>query len=308
MYAWIRIPLAALSVILLTAGTADAADLRLVFHGGVHGEIEDCGCKRNPLGGVAQRAGVLQEMAAEDGGEIVLVDAGNLFGKPNAQWRDQTAFLVQETQDLGYAAHGVGPWDLNYGVDFLREQGDRLSFTSANLEVDGELLFPPYRVTEHAGVRIGWISVMDPDSRLRPLEPLTNVSVAPFEAALARHLPELRAKADLVVLLSNLRQGEIITQLRGHAGAWDVDLVIDGNSTYHYKALKEVEGIPVLAANNRGKYLGRLDLTFGADESVDRVYELVSIKPNGPKDPEIASRVEAFLATKAETAATAGTE
>lgn len=307
MHAWIRIPLAAAAAaLLLAAGPADAADVRLVFHGAVHGEIEDCGCKRNPLGGVAQRAGVLQQMDGE--GEIVLVDAGNLFGKPTPQGREQTAFLVQETRDLGYAVNGVGPWDLNYGVDFLREQAEHLSFTSANLEVDGELLFPPYRVTEHAGIRFGWISVMDPDAKLQPMEPLSNVTVAPFDQALAKHLPELREKADVVVLLSNLRQGEILTQLGGHAAEWDLDLVIDGNSTFHYKSLKEVEGVPVLAANNRGKYLGRLDLTFGADGSVDQAYELVSIPPDGPTDPEIASRVEAFLAAKVETAATAGTE
>ena len=49
----------------------------------VHGEIDPCGWKKKPLGGLARKATIIDEVRSEINGEPIVVDAGNLFFKKN---------------------------------------------------------------------------------------------------------------------------------------------------------------------------------------------------------------------------------
>ena len=144
--------------------TGAVSELNLIFHGSVQGEIEDCGCKGKPLGGLARRAAILESTRAECGPQdcTLVIDCGSLLGRTDAKGQAQSAFVVEETAKLGYEAVGVGAWDLRHGVEHLREvENAGIRYTNANLldAASGKPAFTPYRVREVNGVRVGMISV-----------------------------------------------------------------------------------------------------------------------------------------------------
>ena len=82
---------------------------------------------------------------------VVAVDGGNLFGNRKESERKQTEFLCEETAKIGYDVFGVGPNDLNYGLDFLRQMESQHGFNLVNANLrdgSGELLFEPWTTVE----------------------------------------------------------------------------------------------------------------------------------------------------------------
>jgi 5'-nucleotidase/UDP-sugar diphosphatase len=266
----------------------------VLFQSSVHGKIEDCGCKKHPLGGLAARAGLIGTLH-EDNQPVLLVDAGNLFGTADGI-REQSRFLAKESAAMGYHVVGVGPWDLNYGIDFLRdvETSTGLVFTSANLARGSAPLFPPYQVVEKGDIRVGLISVCSGD--IPASDSMAEESTLEIEApaqALQRYLPELRAKSDVVILLSNLELGGTEALLR-ELPERAVDFAIEGNAGVRYERPKQVGSTPILAANGQGKYLGQLDFTLAGGELRDVHTALHEVDPKGPRPKDVAARVAEF--------------
>jgi 2',3'-cyclic-nucleotide 2'-phosphodiesterase (5'-nucleotidase family) len=227
---------------------------------------------------------------------VILVDAGNMFGTAGEEMRRQTRFLAQETAGLGYHVAGVGPWELNHGLEFLRDVNETtdLEFTSANLLQNGEPIFPAYEIVEAGGVRVGLISVCDDELSAPASEMLTDgVAIEPASEAIRRILPELRKQSDVVVLLSNLKKGktEALLQTLPASG---IDVAIEGYANVRTEKPRQVGATTVLAANSQGKYLGQLDLTMVDGEIGDRRFTLHAVDPKERKREEMAERVRQF--------------
>src|SRR5262249_32794467 len=117
-------------------------------------------------------------------------------------------------KQLGTKAVNVGERDLTLGYeDFVqRTEGLGMSFLSTNIVKQGtkDPVFPPYAVFEVKGtsgkpVRIGVLGVV----RYSPVwqqagRPGTNLGIASPADVIAKYLPEVRAKSDVVVLLAAL--------------------------------------------------------------------------------------------------------
>jgi 2',3'-cyclic-nucleotide 2'-phosphodiesterase (5'-nucleotidase family) len=283
-----------------TDPAAQTRTLTLLFHGGVQGKILDCGCKAKPLGGLARRAALIEKVrGASKENSVVLVDAGGLFGEDSPQMRAQTDLLIHETAKLGYQAIGVGASDLGLGVDYLeraRAVGG-LPFTSANLTRGGQPLLAPYLVLQSGGTRVGVICVLGTSARPAPGQAAGEaVAIGDPAEALQRYLPELRAKSDLIVLLSQL-PAEGLTRLLTTLGSQSgIAVAVDGTSYQPTRTPRQVACTTVLSANSQGKYLGEATLTLAgaalAGTPSTTVHELTL---DLPENPQIASRVHAFV-------------
>ena len=262
----------------------------LLFSGNLHGEREDCGCKRNPMGGLDRRATLIGLDAA--GGEeaatwwsgplpaaarraTVVIDAGDLFfssfslskANPSVQQRELTeAEAVAEALRLHPPdAFAVGERDLAMGretLEALRTKGG-FPFLSANL-IDvrtGNQIYPGHAVVERQGQKVGLIAL----TQDRPHDPEHYTSrglrAQPAAEAYLRELKRLPEDVDVVVALSNL----------GVSGTTKmVEEVIEGGGVIHAAIVSNtgrhtpqplwVEGVPLVELMNRGKYFGRLDL------------------------------------------------
>lgn len=247
----------------------------------------------------------------DDRPNVLLLDGGDLFGLRNEVERAQTDFLLGETAKLGYGVFGVGEFDLNYGLGYLRaaEEEHGFTFVNANLRArpGGPLLFPPYEIVEVAGLRVGLVSVIDPSLDIVTMSATADQFVADSPRdALERVLPELREEADLVVLLGHMQSGRIhgsqerdeglrglLTALgEGHG----IDVAVEGHDVRQYQRPTWVGDTLLLAANNEGKYIGQADMLVSRDGDIVRdsvVLEIHALGKDMPDDEAVLARVEA---------------
>ncbi len=293
-----------------TAAGSAPVDLTLLYLGGVEGKIDKCGCKVKQLGGLARRAALIAK-ARKEHSNVVLLDAGGLFGQRSALEREQTEFLCTETATLGYKVFGVGATDLNYGLDFLRQMEKTHGFlwVNANLRgsADGALLFPPYTIVDAGGVKLGITSVVGSAARFVTMSATADdFAVDSPRDALDRVLPELRKKCDVVVLLAQMSSTdtrELLVRLGDAAG---IDICVEGEDVRQYRRMNKIGNTVLLAANNEGKYLGQLDVSVDKRAHALQFGEVTMIELD-EKSEEVTAvrdRVAAFLDAAAKQATT----
>lgn len=226
------------------------------------------------------------------------MDAGDLFGLRNQEMKNQTEFLCEHTADLGYRIFGVGERDLNYGLEFLREmeRTHGFEFVSANLrDGSGELLFPPYAVTEVAGLSIGIVSVLEPQLRIVTMSAMSDeFQLDSPRDALDRVLPELREKTDLVVLLAHMPSREVRELLLEMGDTAGIDIAIEGHDPRQYRRVNRVGNTYLLAANDQGKYVGQLDMIVSSDGIQDATLTMHALDKESPEIEEIQTLVDDF--------------
>ncbi|GMV42003.1 MAG: hypothetical protein AMXMBFR64_37190 [Myxococcales bacterium] len=135
------------------------------------GEINDCGCRAKPLGGIARHKGWIGQNASQWEAALLL-DAGNTLTASTEigetfreREQDRAEAIVDAYGLMGLDAQGVAEKDLAIGLDRLRELAKRAKFPflSANLlDAGGQPVFPGHTVITKAGHRIGVVSVLSP--------------------------------------------------------------------------------------------------------------------------------------------------
>lgn len=276
-------------------------EVSILYNGSVRGELIDCGCKARPLGGLARRAAFIEHLQAAHP-HTVLLDAGNLFADPASDTFDQSAFVAEQTAKMGYSVVGVGPYEIGHGVDAVRRiaASTGMEFVSANLaDASGDLLFAPYEIVQKNGVKIAVTSVYDPALLTAPYDTkVSGLQALPPLETLRNWLPELNAKADVVVVLSNLNGSGGVELLRalGDTPAHRIDFVIEGLAERQYARSRQFGASRMLAANARGKYLGQVSLVVSGSEIVDVVNEVHPLDTKLAEEPAMAEAVEQFQA------------
>jgi 2',3'-cyclic-nucleotide 2'-phosphodiesterase (5'-nucleotidase family) len=190
------------------------------------------------LGGLARRATLLKNLQNQ-GGPVLAVDSGDLFFDTTTAQADvkkvltKARLIAQAYRQMGVAAVNVGDRDLSQGVDFLKQEAAQgLPLISANLvdAVQRRPIFPPYVIREVSGVRIAFAGLLQ-----SPLLPAIEKSLEgkaavedPMEAT-RKVVEELKGKADLIILLSDL--------------GWDQDIRI----------AKDIAGIHFILGGHEGR-------------------------------------------------------
>ncbi|MFW5966910.1 MAG: hypothetical protein ACOCV2_05295 [Persicimonas sp.] len=275
----------------------DGDVLSLVFSGNIHGELEDCGCKSNPLGGLARRQ-TLVEYARDpqaDGARkwwsedlvepdaLFTVDAGDLlYRSPSLDKRperlqkkaqDKAATLVEALAVDPPDALNVGQLDLMFGLDAYRDlvDGTDLPVVSANLyDAESERPFEGHRVVERDGFRVAIVGLLNPKGPGDDFYEKRDIEVKDPVEAYRDEVAELSEDVDFVVLASNLGindSSKLVEEVRGDDVRLDAVVVSNTKRltrTPHWSA-----GRPLVEPQARGKYLGRLDVHLDDDGTIE---------------------------------------
>jgi len=184
-------------------------------------------------------------------------------------------------------ASTIGAGDLMLGVDYVlaRAAGNGLPLVSANVmdEETGKPVTEEYLVVKRGGIAFGITGVADPTKEIRLKSDVgtAGVTIVDAKEALARVVPEIRKKADFVVLLAQLGQAgakAVVTEVEG------IDFVVVGDQ--RGRAVPYEHGNAVfLQPGYRGQYIADYRLSF--DEK--RAYlgyegEVVTLGGNVPSD------------------------
>ena len=236
----------------------------------VHGEIDPCGWKKKPLGGLARKATIIDEIKSE-GNNPIIVDAGNLFFKTNKPTigvandidKINAEVIVESFNHIGCNGLSIGENDFSNGLSYILDLKKKanFSFLSANI-VDGnnELIFDPYVIVER-DIRIALIGLASifSNSDVHVLDPLTSLS---------NIIEEVRSRSDLVVLLFNSNDQDIIKLQNSDI---DIDLILYSKSNGKTNTRASSNGgkdrIPVFTSGNRGKYINKINVELKEDKT-----------------------------------------
>ena len=291
-------PLESNDGVLVAAGKAPELDL--LYTGDVIGFIEDCGCKMNPAGGLSRRAWLLNQIKTNyPATPLVILDGGNYTDNPTEQGEARTAVLLEQMAKLGTKVVNVGDRELGFGFDEYAKTiaGVPMDFISSNIIKQGttEPAFKPYAIVETKGtsgkpVRVGVLGLIRYSPVWLKSGPAGGSLVtAPLADAVARYLPEVRQKADVVVLLASVSKEDARELAKSFQ---DLDFVL-GSYGGMYNAVEESEGrVRIVYTGNQGKRVGESRITLDAKRRVgDVVTHMHFLTVRYPEDKAMAALV-----------------
>lgn len=245
----------------------------------VHSRIEPFpmdGSEFQGLGGVAQRATIINRIRAEEK-HVVLLDAGDIFqGTPYFNFYDgEIEFKLMNS--LGYDAATIGNHDFDGGMEALRKQVDAAKFPLVNANYDfsdtnltGKL--PDFTIIERGEIRLGVFGLGVELDGLVPSKLYGSTQYNdPVEAAnrVSRMLKN-DYNCSAVICLSHLGYQYPSTKVSDSVLAGltsDIDVIIGGHthtfmeSPQEYRS-KEGEKVIINQVGWAGIFLGRIDLLF----------------------------------------------
>ncbi|MBI3556227.1 MAG: hypothetical protein HY074_08185 [Deltaproteobacteria bacterium] len=178
----------------------------IVYSANIDGEIEPCGCRSNPTGGVNRRWNFVQQKVP---GEKLIIDSGDLFFQSapvppflEKQWNYQAHVLLTAYNALGVEAMTPGDLDFADGLAPFEKLAKEAKFkiVSANLyyKNSGKRMFAPYVILNKGGKKVAIFGLFD---EVLPLPPEI-FAKDHFEAA-TEMVQELRGRADIILALTH---------------------------------------------------------------------------------------------------------
>ncbi len=231
---------------------------------------------------------------------MVFLDYGNLLppiGRFGLSGPRIVADLgLKAMNKMGYTAMNLGEDDFSLGAAFLKKAVSTADFpviTSNLIYRDSLLPFgEKYVVRDVGGIRVGIIGIMPTDSfaKMMDQQAVSNLEIIPPSDALKDLLPEVREKADLVILLSqcglevtSLLVSNTISKLDG------IDLVISSTGGRSHLTAGTA-GTPVVTIGRRGKQLGVVKLRVADTGAVEvKKRELINLNESVALDGEIVA-------------------
>jgi len=283
-------------------GQDDGFAISLLFGADVQGNLKDCGCPKHPQGGIAWRMGYaegLKKLAPD--AAIVQLDAGRMFansvGYIQPYDRVRNEWMLRAYGEAGFAAANASYFDVQMLAELLHKpefDTKRQTFpflnriVSANIRPTKPELTPlPAYVIETVEskrlpkpVRLGitGVTMANPNPGAETL----NFAIEDPAEALKRVLPELRTKADFVIVMSYgpEAQTDKITKVPG------IDLVVvANNSGAMYLQVQKVNDVSVVYAFSQTKLLGDLRLYYTPEGQISQMrLSMPSLDKDIPKD------------------------
>jgi len=181
----------------------------------------------------------------------------------------------------------------------------KFEWLSANIRIekDGKEQFftKPYMIKDFEGFRVAVIGITTrrvPDIST-PDKSLSFDNEIGSTIETVKYVKE-KEKADIVILLAYMgdkkNSSKYITSIELAKRITDVDLIIDGQNHHLFEKPKYANGIPVVSAGEKGKYVGESHLTI-VDGKVTNLEwksnEITSKKY--PADPEIETILKPYI-------------
>jgi 2',3'-cyclic-nucleotide 2'-phosphodiesterase (5'-nucleotidase family) len=250
-------------------------------------------------GGFARLATAIEEIRAERGDGVLVVDGGDTLQGSGAGALTEGAAVVGALAPLGIDVGVPGNWEVAYGPGALRRRARELGhpLIASNLRdgATGEREFPPLVVREVAGVRVAVVGFTDPDVPRRQPPAYSEGLRYDGPEALPALVAGARADgAEIVLLTSHVGLPKALALTPSVPGV-DVHLSADT----HERTVRPIDvgGTWVVEPGAFGSFLGRLDLWVRDGKVVDRRWELIEVTAERfAEHPATRRAVDAALA------------
>ncbi|MBI4467043.1 MAG: 5'-nucleotidase C-terminal domain-containing protein [Acidobacteria bacterium] len=283
----------------------------------VHGHVRpyDYLLGREADRGLAKVASYVKQVRARQPYTLVL-DCGDTFqGTPLAylyaeKYTTEANPVVAAMNSIGYDAMAVGNHEFNFGLEAvwgLKDQA-RFPILAANVAStyhDPKRDFEPYLIRSVGGVRVAILGMVTPSvPRWEPPEHRTGYHFRDLVETAKRYVPELRRKADLVILIvhsglgRNPETGEREEELYPEEDrVWDIaeaapglDAIIFGH-THQELPGKLVNGVLLVQPRNWAQSVAEVEFELARAGDrwtlVEKRSRLVAMDATVPADPDV---------------------
>lgn len=283
----------------LPAVTGHAATI--IHSNDVLGEVEPCGCRSNPMGGVVRKENFLKKIREKDS-SILQLDAGDLFFPSDAmpelllkQSELQASFLAKSMNLLKQDAIVPGEKDFALGYSVFNKIKKNASFKvlAANLKrKKGGHLFENHAIFkrkiqqgEKAKVlRVGVFGIVG-DQLAWPLELKASSPVAAARA----EVKALQGKADLIVALTHQGYEKDVELAQAVQG---IDIIIGGHSQSFLQKPVQVGKTWIYQSSFRNQYVGAISL----DRPIQsEKYQLVAMDASYDSPSSASNQMEGLI-------------
>ena len=225
---------------------------------------------------------------------VLLLDSGAVFG-PQIDHANAELHL-KAMERMGYDALNLGIPELSFGKEFLERTHSQVSFPyiASNLLYEGGKLpwIREYVIKEVGGIKVAILGILDLGDfkKLPPGDNSKGFDVLPPEAVLNRLLPEVRGKADLVILLTQLSEVKTLALMEALQG---IDVAIF--SEKNYIAPPTQKNVIFLHTGVNGTIMGLVTITLD-DQRKFSVSErrIVPLDRSVPDNGEILRLIETY--------------
>ena len=278
--------------------------------------------------GLSKIATLVQQIRATTPNALLLDCGDTTEGTPFAYY-----FAVRDTKPpnpeiaafnaMHYDAMAVGNHEFNFGEQEMWKAKSESHFPwlAANLKetyASGLKYIQPYIIKKVSGIRVGIVGFVTPGvPRWEIPAHYAGYTFEPIVDAAKRVIPEVRAKADLVVVIMhsgldrNPETGKPFTggvQVEGENAALETAQQVPGIDVLFYGHTHEempkllVNGVLMAQAKNWGGSLARADVTMERDASgkwkvVSKTSTTIHPAAETPQDSEIARLLEPYEKT-----------
>src|SRR5882762_8429750 len=203
--------------------------------------------------------------------------------------------MVHAMDVLRYDVVTLGEREFNFGQAFLLDtfKKTKIDVVSSNLVyADTKKPFvKPYVIRKMCSTRVAFFGLIGTDMKIRTLLSERALEVKdPFATAKAL-VPELRKKADVVVLLSHLGLTESQRMTLEVPG---IDVMIFGHQPGLFREIVKTNGVVNTRAGERGQYIPGIHLVIEDGKIASYDGEVVTLDDKMPADEEMSHMVEAF--------------
>ncbi|MCH8305165.1 MAG: hypothetical protein IIB94_08565 [Candidatus Marinimicrobia bacterium] len=237
-------------------------ELSLIFTASVNGEVEPCGCKTGPSGGLARKAAYINKLRSE-GKQAIILDSGDLFfqkeylsDSTRNEMAAKASLIVDAFNEMSTTAINIGDDDFILGLDYLLSLRDRAKFhfISSNIYSAeyNKPIFEEYVIWSNNGFKVGiiglaWNSGNYPES----------VIVQDPTISAKKVIAKIRNKVDLIIALTHM---PLKVEAALADSIADVDLFIGGHDGKGMIKPKLVNERGIYKAGNEGESLGIIEL------------------------------------------------
>jgi 5'-nucleotidase/UDP-sugar diphosphatase len=255
---------------------ADGVHLAILYTNGLLGHIEPGGREGKDLG-MAELTGLCWAERAREADTLLLDTGDALSGSPLIE-TGKGASMVSLMNLAGFDAMNVGEKDFAYGREQLLSLAKATNFPllSANLlyRKTGRLPFPPCKVFNLSGVKVGVFGLMSGSDEAAGMEELQAFS-ADVSARGAVELLKSQGAEVIVCLLSlgSTAQAETAEKLAGEVPG--IDLMLVGQQAEALPEGKRAGQTLICRAGRYGQSLGRAELVVHEGKLVQQQTALI---------------------------------
>ena len=316
---------AALPAPLSSQGAPQQTSITLLGTTDLHGNLfpVDYYSNRPANRGLAKIATLIKQVRAEEKNVLLLDSGDTIQGTPLAYHfaRIDTSKpnpTIAAMNALRYDAMACGNHEFNFGLPYLLKAKREAKFPmlGANIAWEGPRTateyFRPYIIKVIGGVKVGIVGLVTPGiPRWEIPENYKGYTFEPLVAAAQRVIPEIRSRADVVVVIahSGLERDATTNQPQRQEIAGEnaiyalaervpgIDVILFGHS-HQELAEKRIKNVLLAQAKNWGQSLARADIKLqrvgGAWKIMEKKSTVIPVTDAVAPDPEIIALAQPY--------------